>query len=191
MKYLIIITSLKGGGAERVATMLANYLDDNGSQVYIYILDGGNVDYILNKKIKVLKFPLYKLSKSLLRLLFIPLQSLYLIYIIKKYGIAKKISFIHRANIVNAFSSIFKSEPIIMSERSLFSYEYKGIKKFIMKILLKLAYSKMSNIIAISNAVKKELVTELSVKEEYIKVIYNPLDELFLRSMIQVQITKN
>lgn len=181
MRVLIIITSLRGGGAERVATMLANHLDDNDSQVYIYTLDGGSVDYILNEKVKVINFPFYKLSKSLLRLLFIPIQSLYLIYLMKKYSIEKKISFIHRANIVNAFASLFKIEPIIMSERSLFSFEYKGLKKFIMKILLKLAYGKKSKIIAISNAVKKELVTELSVKKESIEVIFNPLDEIFFK----------
>ena len=53
MKVTIFISSLEGGGAERVVCNLSNYLLENGENVNIVIFKPGDIKYDLNKNVKV------------------------------------------------------------------------------------------------------------------------------------------
>lgn len=53
MKVTIFISSLEGGGAERVVCNLSNYLLENGENVNIVIFKPGDIKYDLNENIKV------------------------------------------------------------------------------------------------------------------------------------------
>lgn len=62
MKLSIFIGSLIGGGAERVACNLANYLSENGHDVNIIVMSETKETYPLNEKIEIT--PLLTLSES-------------------------------------------------------------------------------------------------------------------------------
>lgn len=68
MKVNFFITSLGGGGAERVVCNLTNFLvKDNNNTVYIYVLRGGECKYEINDKVKIiyLQPDYYTASKSI------------------------------------------------------------------------------------------------------------------------------
>lgn len=62
MKLSIFIGSLTGGGAERVACNLANYLSENGHETNIIVMSETKESYPLNKEVKVT--PLLALGES-------------------------------------------------------------------------------------------------------------------------------
>ena len=172
---LIIITSLRGGGAEKVASMLANKLNEQEYVVTICTLESKQVVYKINPNINVLTSPLHNLCIGPFKLLLLPIHSLYICYLSRKFKVSKTISFLHRPNIVNAISSYISGSKYYISERSLFSRSYSGIVKKAMKIVLRLCYSRVDRCIAISTAVKEELL-ELGVSNERIEVINNPIE---------------
>jgi len=53
MNVLILVSSISGGGAERRAVSVANYLNEKGHNVNIVILYSSNGGYIVNKDIKI------------------------------------------------------------------------------------------------------------------------------------------
>ena len=54
MNIIFIVASMAGGGAERVISILANYLADEGNKITIIMTAGDQVDYQLKTQIKVL-----------------------------------------------------------------------------------------------------------------------------------------
>ncbi|ELY5143592.1 glycosyltransferase [Vibrio vulnificus] len=173
--YLIVISSLGGGGAERVASELSNYISDTtNDKVSILILERNLISYKINSDIDIIVSPLSKFSKGVFKLLLLPLHSYYLSRVVKKRNITKVISFLHRPNIVNSMSSLFQNRDFIFSERSLISCSYKGFGFKLMRLLLKLAYMKTNKCIAISEAVKQEILS-IGVNEDRVVVINNPV----------------
>ncbi|MCS0000029.1 glycosyltransferase [Vibrio alginolyticus] len=171
--YLIVISSLRGGGAERVASELSNYVSDNNN-VIVLVLEDSSISYELCKDVEVLVSPYVKYCKGIAKIILIPFQSYYLSKVVKKRKISNVISFLHRPNIVNSISSLLQRRRFIYSERSLISHSYKGLHLFFMKILLRLSYMNTDVCIAISSSVKKELV-DIGVSEDKVSVINNPV----------------
>ena len=56
MKIDLIISSLVGGGAERVVSLLANKFADNGHEVRLFTFDQVDDAYLLDPRIKRIKF---------------------------------------------------------------------------------------------------------------------------------------
>ena len=52
MKIIIFMSSLNVGGAERVATSLANYLSSKDIDIYLISFNNLNSSYPLNEKVK-------------------------------------------------------------------------------------------------------------------------------------------
>ena len=67
-KIGFIIGSMKGGGAERVISVLSDKLSNEGYDVSILILRGGDIEYNLNKNINIVS--IYE-SKSKIKRFFI------------------------------------------------------------------------------------------------------------------------
>jgi len=172
-KFFIIINSLDKGGAERIASEFSFFLEKQGFSVVFLLTDNNIIRYKLPATSKVIKLPLSKYIKVLFPLVVI-VQAIYIrLYFGTNF---KAISFLHRANIVNGLSSVFSKRVVVVSERSLFSKSYRGIKYFLMKILLKILFIRVHKIIAISQVVKVELQTYFKVHSSKIEVIHNPIN---------------
>ena len=169
---VLIISSLKGGGAERVAINLANYFAKKFDLVYLIILcDQIEYDITFSKKVNVInlgckkaKFSFYKLIRKL--------NSIKPKYIL---------SIMRDSNLILSISSFFLyfNKKIIFNEQN--SFKSLNMRNSISKIVLLHIYSflyKRSNIIiACSKDTKKSLLKNLDYKKSKIYVISNPVLE--------------
>ncbi|PHR69104.1 MAG: hypothetical protein COA67_11170 [Lutibacter sp.] len=173
-KFLIIINSLGKGGAERIASEFSFFLEEQGYDVIFLFTDIASISYKIPSTAKTVSLPFSKYVKTFLFPIIICIQAVYVrLYFGKHKNV---ISFLHRANLVNGLSSLFSGRKVIISERSIFSKSYKGSKQHLMKGILSLLFIRVTKIIAVSQVVKKELISSFNVKPSKIKVIHNPIN---------------
>jgi glycosyltransferase involved in cell wall biosynthesis len=178
MKILLFSTSLSGGGAQRILQLLSNYLVALGHETTIASLDRGIPAYPFSKKARIVHFKTGLFNKGFLKILFLPLQTLELLLLIKKVRPDATISFLVRANLVNALSKAFKSNrAIVLSHRNITQGLYGNAvqKDRIMLLLIQKLYRRADRIIAISRDVKTSLGL-IGVDRRKIKVIPNFID---------------
>ena len=180
MKFLLLINSLQGGGAERVVQTFSKYLIENNYEVIIITLYNKPIEYEFNKKIKIL-------SLDLKWDVLLPTKLFKFRKILNDEKPDVVLSFLVKANFLNVLSKLYKNDvPTIISERSmsLFHYGSNWIGT-ILKKLIKYLYSKADGIIAVSEGVKQSLI-QLGVKNERIQVIYNPQPiEIIQKKMVE------
>jgi len=160
-----LINSLAGGGAEKVLVRLLNYLKPK--KVFLIEQD---VKYEVNQKLISFLSSHSIRTNPILKTLFIPYYALKLSKNIEENDIV--LSFLERANYVNVFSKIFKNHKAIISVRNDQLAGHKGLRSF-NRIISKILYPKTDLCIAVSYGVKDSLL-KLGIKNEKIKVIYNP-----------------
>ena len=165
-----LLNSLAGGGAEAVAVRLSEYLP-----VANFILLERDVKYNTDKPIFFLSNHSTK-TNPIIKTLSIPIYAYKLSDFIEKNSLV--VSFLERANFVNIISKLFKKHKAIISVRMDQQTGHVGLRK-LNKLLVRILYPKADLIIAISHGVKHSLIN-LGIKEEKIKVIYNPcpIDEI-------------
>lgn len=166
MRRFILINSLYGGGAEKVAINLFRSL--NFEKIFLleqdikYEISKEKIIFLSNHNIKI--SPIFKT-------LFIPIYALKL----KKYLNSKDLvlSFLERANYVNILTSLISKHKVVISIRmsQIFGrywfHPYNLFSRFL--------YPKASLIIVVSEGIKKELIGKFNISPEKIKVIYNPI----------------
>jgi glycosyltransferase involved in cell wall biosynthesis len=177
-KISFFLSSLRGGGAERVAINLA---ED-------FIRRGYAVDFILVKKegdllaevpAAVQLIALKSYSKKNLRTLFmLPALIRYL----KQTQPVMLISSLPRNNIVITFATLFfnrRDLKIVVTEHSNVTESFKHkttVKDKLTPFLLKLLYRRADHIIGVSQGVVDDLVQHIGLPANKIKVIYNPIN---------------
>ena len=133
-KIIFIIPTLDGGGAERVVTVISNYLVDRDYDITIYLTRNSNVLYELNNGVKV-KCIIPRSSNGLIK----KVQTIkYLRKILKENRDSIVISFLTNENIYLTFSALGLKANVIVSERN---DPYKTISR-IKKPLVNFLYSK-------------------------------------------------
>jgi len=164
VKLYFLINSLAGGGAEKVAIRLSEYLP-----ISAFILLERDVKYKTDKPIFFLSNHSTKTS-TIIKTLSIPIYAYKLSDFIEKNSLV--VSFLERANFVNIISKLFKRHRAIISVRMDQQTGHVGLRK-LNKLLVRILYPKADLIIAVSHGVKQSLIN-LGTEEEKIKVIYNP-----------------
>lgn len=113
-KIIFIIPTLAGGGAERVISIISNYLIEKNYDVSIYLLREKNVSYELKSNIKV-KTIIPKTKKSITK----KIETIFsLRKLIKNNSNAIFISFLTNENIYLTLSTLGLKSKIIVSERN-------------------------------------------------------------------------
>lgn len=119
-KIVLVIASLRGGGAERVLVDMANYWNSDNKKVFIITFDGDNDQnfYKLDKGITLInQNTVY--SKNYAKNFFINLKRIFwLRKKIKEINSASIISFITSTNILCIISAAFLPVRLIVSERT-------------------------------------------------------------------------
>ncbi|WP_198265523.1 glycosyltransferase [sulfur-oxidizing endosymbiont of Gigantopelta aegis] len=196
MRIAIYVSSLKGGGAERVMLNLSQGLINQGHQVDL-LLSRYEGDYIkqLPKSIHII--PLKKTSRlfgfililiqSPLRLKFLALFKLprfftrlsSVIHYINEYKPDAIISALHNSNLsaVLAKSCTQSNVHIIVTEHIALSSFIESVPKRKKKLLplIKLLYPLANNIVAVSDGVKNDLSDIASIENKKITTIFNPV----------------
>lgn len=174
-KILILIPTLKGGGAEKVLIDLLKQLDLKAWQVDVLVLFKGGVYFKeLPKNVQLLGpfLPQFPGNTHLLKL-FSP-QFLYRIFIKKKYQLI--ISFLEGPTtrilagcpekdtvLVNWVHNEFKKLTDMASP-------YRSVKE------LKKTYEKFHQTVFVSKTAQQSFQKDFSLSEDKLKVLYNPID---------------
>jgi glycosyltransferase involved in cell wall biosynthesis len=170
VKLYFLINSLAGGGAEKVAIILSEHLPMSA-----FILLERDIKYKTDKPIFFLSNHSTKTS-PIIKTLSIPIYAYKLSKFLEKTPLV--VSFLERANFVNIISKLFNKHRAIISVHMDQQKGHVGLRK-LNKLLVRILYPKADLIIAVSHGVKHSLIN-LGIKEEKIKVIYNPypIDEI-------------
>lgn len=164
MKILIIIPSLKNGGAERAVTRLYNSLVSMGYKVMVVTFNLGDNDYkvknLIELNLEPKRFLFFKIFNTLIRAKRLKLIKL-------KYSADISISFLFGANLVNVISAI-NSEKIVISVRN-------SIQKlnFLKKAINDIVFKKADMIVSVSEGIKQELIGIHRLDQKKIRVISN------------------
>lgn len=179
----ILIPSLKGGGAERVASLLSCNLPSNINQ-YIILYDDSRLDYPYKGKLISLDSKHANTVIEKMRVLYKRIKRVKEIK--RKYHIDATISFLESANVVNLFARV--DDKVILSIRNYKSKEINNLVGQVYKLLIKFFYNKADGIASVSELIKKDLVNNFNVSEEKISVIYNPYDIKKIQNLAREEI---
>lgn len=178
-----IIPNLRDGGAERVLSNMSINMDDSYNQS-IVVWDGENVDYPYKGKLVDLKI---KNKDSLIGKLYTFISR---VKACKKYkkenNISASISLLEGPNMVNILSR--NKEKVIVTVHNFQSKERNGVDAFIYKSMMKFLYNKADLVVTVSKNIKLDLIENFDIKENKIKVIYNPFDIDRIQSMMNEEI---
>lgn len=165
-KILIIINSLTGGGAERVATNLATCLDEsNDVTLVVEHIDGNNYGSTVNTL--DLHMPIKK-GRGMLRIFWHLSLTKKLRKVKRELGITHSISFLSEPSLANVLSK--RGEMVVVSERNYLSSKKSKILHLKEEWLLK--HSDM--VVALSEMVRKDIVDNFGADEKKVITIYNP-----------------
>lgn len=175
----ILITSLSGGGAERVVSVLLNELKNEYNITLILMND--TIAYDIPKgDIKIVYLENSSVSQSgIKKILKLPLLGWRYKNICYSCDIDVSLSFMYRPNFINAFAKLFGlKSKIVISERNTPSQVYKGnaLSATIGNFLIKWLYPKADAIIPNSKGNALDLLTNYNIDEEKLRVIENPFD---------------
>jgi len=168
----IIVPTLRGGGAERVASNLSLYLSEQKYKKYIILNDAKDRGYphkgtLIDLNTQAINNPLGKIFNLVKRI--------YKVGKIKKrYKVQITISFLETANIVNIFTKV--EDKIVISIRNFKSESSKGFYGKVYNYIIKIFYNRADMLVAVSKGVKNDLIENYGIKENKIKVIYNLYD---------------
>jgi GalNAc-alpha-(1->4)-GalNAc-alpha-(1->3)-diNAcBac-PP-undecaprenol alpha-1,4-N-acetyl-D-galactosaminyltransferase len=139
MKLLFFISSMRGGGAERVMAVLTDELAKRGHEITLVVMSSYPSYYKLNKDVKLIQFD-NRVNNSLFGKIKYKLKSYFFIrQKIKKINPDVVISFMLSLNVMVLISSLFLKTPTIVSEHSTFDIKYSLKKRFKRFYLNKLA----------------------------------------------------
>jgi glycosyltransferase involved in cell wall biosynthesis len=173
-KVGLLISSLNGGGAERVVSRLSTILNSE-YDIYLLLFDTKNIKYDYKGKIIDIKAPAN--SKGLLSKIKLLMQRTHRTRAIKKTeNLDIVISFLDSPNIVNILSKN-KGCKVAISIRNYTDFEKRSSRTLkLANFLMKRLYRKADVVIPVSIEISKMLFEKYSISKSKLKVIYNPYD---------------
>jgi N-acetylgalactosamine-N,N'-diacetylbacillosaminyl-diphospho-undecaprenol 4-alpha-N-acetylgalactosaminyltransferase len=179
MKVTILINSLAQGGAERVASTLANHsINDDECDIDIVLIEN-DIFYKLDDSINISFLSSLTGKDSIIKkTAMIPIFAYRVLKHIKRSKPDIIVSFLYHPDFTNVIASYFHKKPIILSQRvnSSSYYNHKSAVSTLTKFLIKRLYPKAPLVINVSEGTKKDLVDNFGVSEDKQIVIYNPYD---------------
>lgn len=186
---VLLVPSLKNGGAERVVSRLASLLSENYS-VKVVLFDGSNIDYecdapiiSLNEKASSSDTLLHKILRFIRRL-----------YKYKKFKKENSIdltySFIDSANIVNILSR--GNDKKITSIRGFAAIKSKDnvLNRFIYRPIYKYIHKRADKVVCVSEGIKRHIENEYTLDENKTIVINNGynLSEIERKARLEIPV---
>lgn len=170
----LFISSLCGGGAERIITELYESLpkEINRKLIKIYKTDNRIERFIIADSESLVNYH----DKLIIRLLTIPV-------IIKKYSkllknndINLSLSFLPTDNVVNILACNLSNTMPIISFHLSPSYKFGNNGNIMVKFSILLSKHLKTRIISVSHNIRDELINKYHIPAEKIIVIYNPIN---------------
>lgn len=176
-KILFIVPSMRGGGAERIMSVILNFLDKKKFEPILVLLkkEGPYLEDLPND-IQVIDLNVTHARYSIMKI----------IRIIKKIKPDTVFSTLGYLNILIAIVRPFLSKNIVFiaRESNTVSVQNKQEKyPFLYDWLYKVFYNNFDHIVSQSEYMKKDLIQNYHIKREKIEVIYNPVDIMKVENM--------
>jgi glycosyltransferase involved in cell wall biosynthesis len=178
-KILFIIIHLDGGGVERMILNLCNNLDRNQFEIALCLIQA-KLEFlplvkddvkIINLNVSRIRYSLVKINKTIKNekpdIVVSSMSPLNIFLATFRFSLPHNIKYIVREAIV--LSEILKND------------------KYIIRYLLKY-YKKMDHIIALSNDMKEDMVTNFSIPEDKITTINNFVDTNYINEKLDENI---
>ncbi len=188
-KIAIFINSITAGGAERVASLLLEYLK-NDFDIYLVLLSN-NIEYHLpeGQKIFCLQQPIKE--NNILKILKLPILAYRYKQFCRKNNIETSFSFLKRANYINCISKMLGSKSqIIVSERTYLTEYLKSLGNtgnFLGRLLTMNLYPKADRVISNSIMTQIDLQENYKIKTKCL-VINNPVNLQTAQELGKVQV---
>jgi len=175
----MLIASLGGGGAERVASDLSLNLNPNIRRIIVTIRN--EISYPINKALLSINLNLTNrnlIDQRLKYIYSIIVGSIKYRKLINEYKPNVSLSFLGLDNFINILSNIGnKKTKVIVSIHWIPSTNlHKSRLERLTRYKTNILYNKADLIISVSKGIKKELVRDFNINPEKIRVIYNPVD---------------
>lgn len=173
-KLMFVITSMEGGGAEKVVVDIVNLLNPDKYDISLALFE---------KKGAYLKYlpgfvKIYDLNKKS-RYSFIKLV-LHLAVLFRKIKPDTVISFMNYSNLISIISKILAGRKIklvisvhIHLSSAIRHYRFAGIKTYTYK---KPLFNYVSSCFVPSEGIRRDLISSFGIAEDKIKVVHNPID---------------
>jgi len=172
MKINFFISSLSGGGAERVLVTMAKKFAEQGDDVSVVSLEKRPQFYEVDSRVSLLRFENKGKSFSALR------DLLCIRMFMKRRKAAVNISFLSRCNLIVLFASLFTKNKVIVCDRNNPKREHSALVFHLTNWLYKRA-----NIVNVQTEQAKTFYPKSLQKK--ITVIENPLDVEHLQRQIR------
>lgn len=186
-RVLFVISSLKGGGAERTLSNIVTHLPD---EWYIDILvnDIRLIDYPYKGNVLSLSLKDFKKRKTVIYFIREVIQrTVYLRKIKKENNYDACISFLPSANFSNVLSGNKYCKTIVSIHGDIFREAYGGIGKIGVFLCMKVLYFHADKIITVSKEIALGLISQLKLPEDKVDTIVNGYDrELIHASMVTI-----
>ena len=171
MKIFFVLPDLRAGGAEKVCINLAmDWISRGHSVTFVLMNKKGEYLKTISKKIKIISF-----EKKKIRQLLFPLINFFYTY--KPDVTLVQMWPLTSLAVLSWLASFKVGKLFLVDHVHLSSSVEKEIffPKRIFKIIIRITYFFASQIVVVSNGVKKDLVAISSNLNKKIKVIYNPI----------------
>lgn len=169
MGVMIVTSSFKGGGAEKVAVNLANQYSEDGMAVKLVVFDAaGPYRESVDKGVEIIDLK----ARGLLSAIF-PLRR-----VLTENKPKRVICIIRPVNIVFCLAAAFLSiERVVFREASTLNHIYnlKWYKRYAWLFIMRLSYAKANFVVANSEGTKQHLLKSKVLDESKIIVIDNPV----------------
>ena len=179
MKIGLLVNDLTGGGAEKAVILYARYLSaDAGHEVAIYTLESADQAYKLPPSVPRRTLVSGRLNRGVGRIASLPIQAAELTARFRKDEIDVGLSFLQRANAVNALSRRFGNKAkIALSEQNFAQdvYPRDRLSGQVMRAIIRTTYPLADRVLAASLDVKVGL-EELGLPPDLIEVAHNPVE---------------
>lgn len=178
MKYLLVIDQIKQGGAERILVDFDAYLKQLGHKVKVFAMSGKKEDSPWTESLDVT----YGCSSSddsfLGKLLqFITIYKTFR-NLVSSYNPDGIYSSLEKSNFLTSLVNVNCKK--IMSVHNVLSIQYLKIKNSIVRSLwysiIKYVYNRCDKVVAVSNQVSEDLISNFGVRKDQIQVVNNYVD---------------
>ena len=174
----LLVNTLQGGGAERVAVSLLESLSPGEETPLSLVLLENKATLEVPRGT-----PVFSLSASLRgdphKLASLLLGAWRLRRLVREQGFTLVLSSLERANFVNVIARLLGSpHRTVVSEHTNPRENYRGrsLRNLAARQLVRFLYRRADAVIAVSEGVKKSLVDDFAVPGNLISVIHDPLD---------------
>lgn len=191
MNIILLIDQISHGGAERILLDYFNYLQNKGHKVQVFALIKHNTKNDWLKDVHVH----YGITENSPHFISKLLQQLFLLLRFNLFLYRQKpdvvFSFLERSNIL-AIMSMTKAQKVI-TVHNLLSIQYSKINsRFIRSLtysVIRNVYNRCTQIIAVSNQVRNDLIQSFGIQENNIQVINNYVDRKKIQQLSQENVS--